>query len=100
MVVGTPESLKALGAQLQTAGDFASKASQGWAPEVAHPLIYGPYKDVPDFQLSFHLAGDAPLSTAAPHTRRNMPAPLLLVVAACAIVGAVTIFRWVVSYAI
>lgn len=100
MVVGTPESLKALGAQLQTAGDFVNAPSKNWPPEVAHPLISGPYKDVPDFQLSFHLVGDAPLSTVAPQTRRNMPAPLLLAVAACTVVGALTILRWVVSYAI
>ena len=100
MVVCSAEALKTLGTQLQAAGDFVSKPSKDWPAEVAHPLVAGPYRDVPDFQLTFHLVGDAPLSTAAPHIRRTMPAPLFLVVAACAVVGAVTIFRWVVSYAI
>jgi len=100
MVVGSAEALKTLGTQLQAAGDFVSKPSKDWPAEVAHPLVAGPYRDVPDFQLTFHLVGDAPLSTAAPHIRRTMPAPLFLVIAACAVVGAVTIFRWVVSYAI
>lgn len=100
MVVGSAEALKTLGAQLQAAGELVSKPSKDWPPEVAHPLVDGPYKDVPDFQLTFHLVGDATLSTAAPHIRRNMPTPLFLVIAACAVVGAVTIFRWLVSYAI
>jgi hypothetical protein len=100
MVVGSAEALKTLGAQLQRAGDHVSKPSKDWPPEVARPLVAGPYKDVPDFQLTFHLVGDASLFTTTSHIRRNIPVPLFLVIAACAVVGAVTIFRWVVSYAI
>lgn len=100
MVIGTPEGLKELGAQLQTAGEFASKSSTNWPTEIAHPWVAGPYKDVPDFQLSFHIAGDIPISAVLPLTRRSMPTPLLLVISACAVVGLITIVRWVVSIAI
>jgi hypothetical protein len=99
MVVGTPESLKSLGVQLQTAGDFMNESSKDWPSEVASPIVSGPYKDIPDFQLTFHIAGNAPISKATPLVRRNMPAPLFVIIAVCAVVGALTIFRWVVSYA-
>lgn len=98
MVVGTAESLKALGSQLMAAGEFPVTSLTDFPPEVARPLTCGPYKDIPDFQLTFHLMGNAPLSAMVPHSRRNMPAAVFVVIAVCALVGVFTIFRCVVSY--
>ncbi len=99
MIVGTRSSLKALGQQLVAAADAepSSSSTANWPIEVSHPAVAGPYKDVPDFALSFHLEGSSPASEVLPLRRRNLPAPLFLAVAICAMVGLITIFRWVVA---
>lgn len=99
MVIGTPNAIKALGETLMTASDSAlGEATDRWPREVAAPVIIGPYKDIPDFSLSFHVQGTAPLSEVAPLTRRSLPTPLFFGVAVCTVIGAVTLIRWVLNY--
>ena len=100
MVVGSPDSLKQLAQQLLTAVEaHPEKTSESWPPEIVAPRIIGPYTDMPDFALSFHIKGAAPLSEVVPLKRRTLPTPLFLAVAVCAITGVVTLLRWLLSYA-
>lgn len=102
MVVGNRPSLKALGQQLVAAADVeaSSPSAQGWPVKIAHPEVVGPYKDIPDFSLSFHLEGPSPAAEVFPLQRRGLPTPLFVAVAVCAAVGLFTIGRWVVAYAL
>ena len=99
MVVGSPSAMRALGQQLVTAADDSTAVTERWPKEIASPSFVGPYRDVPDFQLSFHLKGTAPLDEIAPLRRRNVRAPVFLAVAACTIIGAVTAWRWFIAWA-
>jgi hypothetical protein len=101
MVVGDRRSLKALGQQLVAAADTepsSSSSKENWPVEVLHPAVAGPYADVPDFALSFHLEGSTPASELLPLRRRNLPAPLLFAATICAVVGVITIVRWAVTH--
>ena len=102
MVVGNRPSLKALGQQLVAAADAeaASLSAQGWPARVAYPEVVGPYKDIPNFSLSFHLEGPSPAAEVLPLRRRGLPTSLFIAVAVCAAVGLFTIGRWVVAYAL
>lgn len=102
MVVGDRNALRALGQQLVAAADAedSSPPTQGWPVEVSHPVVVGPYKDVPEFSLSFHLQDSSQTSKVLPLRRCNLPAPIFLAVTACTVVGLVTIFRWAVGYAL
>jgi hypothetical protein len=102
MVVGNRPSFKALGQQLVAAADAepAPPSAQGWPIEIAHPEVVGPYKDIPSFSLSFHLAGPSPAAEILPLRRRGLPTPLFIAVAVCAAVGLFTIGRWVAAYAL
>ena len=100
MVVGSPAALKELGEQLTRVPIPEDRPMPpGWPPEVAAPEVVGPYKDIPDFSLSFHVHGDKPSVEVLPLTRRAMPTPFFFVVAALTVVGAVTVIRWVLGYA-
>ncbi|MCP5265037.1 MAG: hypothetical protein H6934_02950 [Burkholderiaceae bacterium] len=97
MVIGSRSSLRALGKQLIEATDVTRLAvPDGNEPvKVAHPPVAGPYSDVSDFNLTFHLEGAAPAPEVLPPSRRS-PRPVLVVaVLACALVGVVTIIRWI-----
>lgn len=54
MVIGTADELHRLGQQLLAVGQFPVQEGN-WPAEVAHPMVVGPYRDAPDFQLSFHV---------------------------------------------
>ena len=96
MVVGTPSSFKVLGQQLLAAAESDSNsATASWPTQVANPDIVGPYTDIPDFKLSFHLQGSSPLESILPIGRRSMPGLLIFAVAAFAFIGTVAIVRWI-----
>ena len=99
MVVGDRPSIRALGEQLVAASDAAdsSPSDQVWPVEISKPEVAGPYVDVPGFVLSFHLEGAAPAREVLPLCRRHRRAPLRLAVAGCAVIGSITILRWVVA---
>ena len=101
MVVGDRSSLKALGQQLVAVAEAeATSSAEGWPVEIAHPEVVGPYKDIPGFALSFHLAGPSPAAELLPLGRRGLPTSLFIAAAVCIAVGLFTIGRWVVAYAL
>lgn len=102
MVVGSRLSLKTLGQQLIAAADAepASPPSRDWPVEVARPTVVGPYVDIPEFRLSFHLEGESPAADVLPLRRSGPPTVLLIAVAVCAAVGLVTLVGWLLVYAL
>jgi hypothetical protein len=95
MIVGTSDAMRALAQQLLAASDAATAStSDDWPKEIARPTVIGPYTDVPDYGLSFHLRGSAPLEKVVPHRRRNMWWPIFLAIAALAATGLATIWLW------
>lgn len=62
-------------------------------------MVVSPYVDVPDFQLSFHVAGDAPIPAPLPLVRRNPHGAVTLSVLVLALIGLVNVVQWAVSYA-
>lgn len=99
MVVGNRDSLKSLGNQLVSAAEANDAAqSERWPAVVARPEVVGPYNDTIDFKLSFHLEGTAPPVEVLPLCRRTVSLPVLSGVALLAVVGAVSIARWVLTY--
>jgi hypothetical protein len=99
MIIGTPASMRALGQELLRASDDPGleRDTVGWPRSIAAPEIVGPYKDSRGFSLSFHLQGTTPLETAAPLQRRTLWPPLFLLVATLTMVGAVSVWRWVLA---
>ena len=98
MVVGTPDELRRLGQQLIAVDQFPVKEGN-WPAEVAHPMVVSPYVDSPDFQLSFHVAGAAPIPASLPLVRRNPHGAVTLSVLVLALIGLVSVARWVASHA-
>ena len=95
MIVGDRTSLSALAKQLEAAVELPSKAPlASWPAVVASPSVLGPYKDIQDFKLSFHLEGSAPLEQVVPLRRSGPPLLFLAVVAILAIAGVISIARW------
>jgi len=99
MVVGDEVALKELGEQLLAVDATSRHSSSEFPPLVAKPGTNGPYKDVDGFQLTFHLDVGQPIKGIGIQSRRNLSPLLLVAVAVCAIVGAATIARWLISYA-
>lgn len=99
MVVGTPAALAALGKQLIHLEPEPAPNAQ-WPPEIAKPETVGPYKDLPDFTLSFHVQGSAQLDKVVPLGRRTLRAPLFIAITICAATGAVVIARWLIAHAL
>jgi hypothetical protein len=93
MIVGDAAALEALGRQLQAAVPLDERTAPGWPRVVARPEVLGPYKDLRGFKLSFHIKGDSPVESLLPLRRRALRVPVLLLIAACAITGAVTIWE-------
>jgi hypothetical protein len=95
MIVGDRTSLSALAMQLQAAVDSPPNAPlASWPAVVANPPVLGPYKDIQDFKLSFHLEGSSPLEQVIPLRRRGPPFLFLVVVAILAVTGIISIARW------
>ena len=102
MVIGDRQALEALGNQLVAAAkaELSPSSSHKWPVEVAHPSVAGPYKDVADFTLSFHLEGLLSAKEILPLRRRNLPAPFFITIAAFALIGFFAALRWVVANAL
>lgn len=100
MVVGDRASIKALGEQLVAAAEaeVPPEGKGDWPVEISHPPVAGPYKDVPDFSLSFHLEGPGSVSEILPLRRRNLPPVVFIAIAASAAIGVITVARWISSY--
>jgi hypothetical protein len=95
MIIGTPDALRALGARLQSAS--AASGSE-WPTEVITPTTEGPYADVPDFTLSFHVAPLGGLPTSLRLTRMNIAPLAFLVLGTLSVIGLLTTIRWITSY--
>ncbi len=87
MVIGTPDELRRLGQQLIAVDQYPVKEGN-WPAEVAHPMVVSPYVDAPDFQLSL------PLVRRNPHGAVSLSALVL------ALIGLVSVARWVASHAL
>jgi len=98
MIVGTPSSMKELAQQLLDASNREIVAETApWPLAIATPPVIGPYKDIRKFTLSFHLQGSAPVEKVAPLKRRTLWPPLFFLIALLTIVGAVNVWRWILS---
>lgn len=98
MIIGTPASMKDLAQQLLKAcNQEPVTQTTPWPPAIATPSVVGPYKDIRHFGLSFHLHGSEPLEKVAPFTRRTLWTPVFFLVALFAVIGAVTVWRWLIS---
>lgn len=96
MVVGTPAALTSLGEQLVAAADSEEPATAAWPRSIAKPATAGPYKDIADFKLSFHVTAEpASLGKILPLQRHATPLATIVLVGVGFVVGAVTILRWV-----
>jgi hypothetical protein len=99
MVVGTPDTIRELAQKLLVATDAQSTVTSAvWPQEIACPPTIGPYVDVPDFTLSFHLKGEISLETVTPLRRRNLIWPVFVSVAFLSVIGAITLWQWVVGH--
>jgi hypothetical protein len=93
MIVGTKDALRQLGRQLLEAADSEDIGSEAWPREVAKPGVLGPYKDIPDFKLSFHLAPSNELAKTLPMKRHAPHVAVFLFIAAFTIIGLWSAFR-------
>jgi hypothetical protein len=98
MIIGTPASIKDLAQQLLNAcNQQSATVATPWPPAIATPNVVGPYKDIRQFGLSFHLQGAEPLEKVAPFTRRTLWPPVFFLAALFSVVGVVTVLRWLIS---
>lgn len=98
MIIGTPASMRDLAQQLLNACNQESNAkATPWPAAIATPNVVGPYKDIRHFGLSFHLQGSEPLEKIAPLARRTVWTPVFFLAALFAVVGVVTVWRWLMS---
>jgi len=98
MIVGDRASLEALGKALVSGQPSAVGVAPGWPPQVACPTVVGPYKDVRDFCLSFHLKGEEPVEAVLPLRRSGPWFPLLVLVLVCAAIGVVAAAAWIAKH--
>lgn len=91
MIMGSTSALRTLGEQLLAASEQNPKSV------IATPVTYGPYDDVADFTLSFHLPSAGTPDKSLLVKRRSMPLPVRLIVLVLCIVGAITLVRWVLA---
>ena len=99
MVIGTPDELRRLGQQLLAVDQFPVK-EENLPAEVAHPMAVSPYVDVPDFQLSFHVADRGAILESLPLVRRSPHDSVTLTTIVLALIGLVSVARWVISQAL
>jgi hypothetical protein len=94
MIIGSAEALGRLGVQLQSAANAeVSALLPDWPPAVARPSVSGPYLNVTDFELSFHVLRAEQLPKSLSLLRRGPPLALLLTIAALSLIGLVSIVR-------
>jgi hypothetical protein len=92
MIIGSAAELKQLGAKLLAASDARPHpAIPDWPATVANPSVTGPYSNVKDFQLSFHLAESDEPPTSLQLVRRGAPPLFIAIVVLCTLVGVVTL---------
>ena len=94
MIIGTPEALVSLGQQLQAAPNFPATAKvSGWPPQVAVLAAESPYRDRPDYQVSFHVQREPLHPTLQKRSRYGPSAAFFLAVAALTMFGVVSLLR-------
>jgi hypothetical protein len=96
MVIGSAAALGELGQKLQAAASFKPVASAAnWPSEVAVLDCESPYQDRPDYRVSFHVQHE-PLPATLQRKSRQAPSTVaLLVVLFLALVGILSLVRWV-----
>jgi hypothetical protein len=96
MIIGSATALGELGQQLQAVASFEPVASTtNWPREVAVLNCESPYQDRPDYRVSFHVQHE-PLPTTLQRQSRQAPSTVaLLVVLTLALVGILSLVRWV-----
>jgi hypothetical protein len=96
MIIGTAEGLANLGQQLQSAQHFAHEPGpNGWPAQVAVVNAESPFADRPEYRVSFHIQ-IAPLPSSLQVRSRSGPSvPVFVTVLALALVGSVSLLRWV-----
>jgi len=101
MIVGDEAALKSLGQQLILASDSDAEASSDkqWPVLIASPEVAGPYQDVRDFSLSFHLGNASSCQKLLPVSRRSIPVALFVPLTIFSAIGLISAFRWVVANA-
>lgn len=99
-IIGTPETLARLAAQLLKATDSPEQLPKNIAfpALVASPAIVSPYSDVTDFGLTFYVDRGEPLQKLFPQQKRSPSLLLFLSVVVCSITGAVNILAWIKSF--
>ena len=94
IVIGTPESLSELGRRLQEVAPISENNPGSWPVEVASPKTEGPYSDVSEFKLSFHVEPAVGIPESLRPHRRNLSPFAFLVVGGLAVLGGITLFKW------
>lgn len=96
MIIGSAEALERLGAQLQLAASAqVNPLLPDWPSAVARPSVSGPYVNVSDFDLSFHVLRSQQLPRGLRLLRRGPPLALSLTITALALIGLATIVTWI-----
>jgi hypothetical protein len=96
MVIGTPEALRSLAVELQATATESS--GELWPNIVTSVRVEGPYSGTSDYKLSFHVE---PAAGIPPSLRLLNSGPSLRVVVpvlVLAVIGAVSIVRWLVAH--
>jgi hypothetical protein len=92
MIIGSAAELKQLGTQLLAASDaLPHPAVPNWPATAASPSVTGPYSNVRDFQLTFHVSESDELPDSLKIMRRGAPPLFILIVSVCALAGVVAL---------
>jgi hypothetical protein len=96
MIIGSATALGELGQQLQAVASFEPlTAPTNWPHEVAVLNCDSPYQDRPDYRVSFHVQHE-PLPASLLRKSRQAPSAVaFLIVLPLALVGIVSLVRWV-----
>ena len=95
MIIGKAEALGQLGRQLLQASEAPSpEKSSNWPRQVLVLDAPSPYADRSDYQVSFHLQQEALPESLLKRPRQAPATALFLGIALLAIVGAVSLLRW------
>jgi hypothetical protein len=98
MIIGSAAELNQLGTQLLGASDpHPGPVIPNWPATVASPAVTGPYSNVKDFQLSFHVSESDELPPSLKITRRGAPPLFILIVSVCALVGVVALLGEIIA---
>jgi hypothetical protein len=96
MVIGSAAALGELGQQLQAVASFEPVVpATNWPREVAVLNCESPYSDRPDYRVSFHVQYAPIPPTLQRKSRQGPSAVVFLVLLPLALVGIVSLVRWV-----